>query len=202
MWTLVTMCSMKLSFLPLGLNCGYFPSWLCHFSCCRCCSSVFSPLQSRVRRQVSYWLMKRLAVSGDVTWCLNQLFTSVTRLHVFSECGPAVNLSCLWHWECVNVSGLEVLWSWKRKSVSLQECHHTVSHRCQVITPSVIHCIHTCEIRTQCPWWHHKVLIPKMCLFCFFAKLSSPKEVEEKGGFSHPIVDRIETHCGWTAMMK
>lgn len=68
--------------------------------------------------QVSYWLMKRLAVSGDVTWCLNQLFTSVTRLHVFSECGPAVNLSCLWHLECVNVSGLEVLWSWKRKSVS------------------------------------------------------------------------------------
>lgn len=37
---------------------------------------------------VSYPLMKRLAVSNGVTWCLNQLFTSVARFHVFSERGP------------------------------------------------------------------------------------------------------------------
>lgn len=193
MWTLVTMCSMKLSFIPLGLN-----SWLCQSLLLFRLFTFTIPCS-----QISYWLMKRLAVGGDVTWCLNQLFTSVIRLHVFSECGPAVNLSCLWHLECVNVSGLEVLWSWKRKSVSLHECHHTVLHRCQVTTSSVFHCIHTCEIRTQCPWWHHKVLIPKMCLSTlFFAKLSRPKEVEEKGGFSHPIVDRTETYYGWTALMK
>lgn len=117
MWTLVTMCSMKLSFIPLGLNCGYFPSWLCHFSCCRCCSSVFSPLQSRLRRQVSYWLMKRLAVSGDVTWCLNQLFTSVTRLHVFSRVWPRSKSLLL-----VTFRVCERLRSWSSMKLEKEKC--------------------------------------------------------------------------------
>lgn len=179
MWTLVTMCSMKLTFIPLGLNYGYFPSWLCQFfllSLLLFRLFTFTILCS----QAGFLLAHETPRSQR--WCDLVFKSALHQCDPSSCCGPAVNLSCLWHLACVNVS-LEVLWSWKRKSVSLQECHHTVSHRCQVITSLVFHCIRTCEIRTQCPWWHHKVLIPKMCLFCFLQNWAVRKKSKKKVAF-------------------
>lgn len=122
--------------------------------------------------------MKCLAVSGDVSFNA-QLFTSVTGLHVSSEWRPAVNsascdISSLWTAPVLSRK------SGKEKRVASRVSSHSVTHF---------------EWRgTHCPWWHHRVLISRLCLSTLLCK--------ETGRFSLPVVDQVGAHYYSTALTK